>query len=122
MKKNNKKGFTIVELVIVIAVIAILAAVLIPTFASVTEKAKKSAALQEATSAVTAITVYDLDQDATTPEVGNDYVIESGNYYFVVTNGKIDTTPVATKDAAYATEFTTEIPDLPNGIKIWTKA
>ena len=30
MKKTNKKGFTIVELVIVIAVIAILAAALIP--------------------------------------------------------------------------------------------
>ena len=30
MKHTNKKGFTIVELVIVIAVIAILAAVLIP--------------------------------------------------------------------------------------------
>lgn len=34
-----KNGFTIVELVIVIAVIAILAAVLIPTFTSVAERA-----------------------------------------------------------------------------------
>ncbi|MBR7116294.1 MAG: prepilin-type N-terminal cleavage/methylation domain-containing protein, partial [Clostridia bacterium] len=33
MKRSNKKGFTIVELVIVIAVIAILASVLIPTIA-----------------------------------------------------------------------------------------
>ena len=39
MKKNNKKGFTIVELVIVIAVIAILAAVLIPTFSGIVKKA-----------------------------------------------------------------------------------
>jgi prepilin-type N-terminal cleavage/methylation domain-containing protein len=43
MKKNNKKGFTIVELVIVIAVIAILAAVLIPTFSSVIAKANLAA-------------------------------------------------------------------------------
>ena len=43
MKKTNNKGFTIVELVIVIAVIAILAAVLIPTFSSVIKKAKMSA-------------------------------------------------------------------------------
>ena len=42
MKKHNKKGFTIVELVIVIAVIAILAAVLIPTFSSVIRKARIS--------------------------------------------------------------------------------
>lgn len=48
MKKLNKKGFTIVELVIVIAVIAILAAVMIPTFSGIIEKAKKSAAQQEA--------------------------------------------------------------------------
>ena len=42
MKKSNRKGFTIVELVIVIAVIAILAAVLIPTFASIIRKANIS--------------------------------------------------------------------------------
>ena len=44
--KNNRKGFTIVELVIVIAVIAILAAVLIPTFASLNKKAKVAADTQ----------------------------------------------------------------------------
>ena len=42
MKKTLKKGFTIVELVIVIAVVAILAAVLIPTFVSVVNKANVS--------------------------------------------------------------------------------
>ena len=51
MKKMNKKGFTIVELVIVIAVIAILAAVMIPTFGGIIKKANKSAAEQGATSA-----------------------------------------------------------------------
>ena len=43
MKKLNKKGFTIVELVIVIAVIAILAAVLIPTFSGVVANANNAA-------------------------------------------------------------------------------
>ena len=53
MKKlmKNKKGFTIVELVIVIAVIAILAAVLIPTFSGVIKTANDSARLQIAASA-----------------------------------------------------------------------
>lgn len=53
MRKNNRKGFTIVELVIVIAVIAILAGVLIPTFSSVVEKANKSAEIQEVRNAYT---------------------------------------------------------------------
>ena len=46
MKKSNKKGFTIVELVIVIAVIAILAAVLIPTFSNLIKKANESSDIQ----------------------------------------------------------------------------
>ncbi len=52
MKQSKKRGFTIVELVIVIAVIGILAGVLIPTFSNVIEKANESAALQEAQSAM----------------------------------------------------------------------
>ena len=39
--KQKKKGFTIIELVIVIAVIAILSAVLIPTFAGIIKKSKE---------------------------------------------------------------------------------
>lgn len=55
MKKFNKKGFTIVELVIVIAVIGILAGVLIPTFSGITQRANETAAMQEATSGRNAI-------------------------------------------------------------------
>ncbi len=39
----KKKGFTIVELVIVIAIIGILSAILIPTFAGLTKKAEEAA-------------------------------------------------------------------------------
>ena len=51
MKRNNKKGFTIVELVIVIAVIAILAGVLIPTFSGIVKKAQESAEVQKVSAA-----------------------------------------------------------------------
>ena len=43
MKKFKRKGFTIVELVIVIAVIAILSAVLIPTISNLVKKANLAA-------------------------------------------------------------------------------
>ena len=42
MKKSTKKGFTLVELVIVIAVIAILSAILIPTFGNVISNANET--------------------------------------------------------------------------------
>ncbi|MBO4859955.1 MAG: type II secretion system protein [Clostridia bacterium] len=61
MKRNSKKGFTIVELVIVIAVIAILAAVLIPTFTGLIQKAKDSAYLQDRTNKQTEGTIEKID-------------------------------------------------------------
>jgi prepilin-type N-terminal cleavage/methylation domain-containing protein len=43
IKSKNKKGFTLVELVIVIAVLAIIAAIAIPTVNNVIDSANKSA-------------------------------------------------------------------------------
>lgn len=69
MKKKLKKGFTLVELVIVIAVIAILSAVLIPTFGNVISNAKEAAAKEEVNNA---ITQYTANQGSS---VGDGYII-----------------------------------------------
>ena len=88
MKKNNKKGFTIVELVIVIAVIAILAAVLIPTFTGVAEKAQKSAALQNAENAWKGFQGEYADKMDNPADFNG--AIQSGDYYIVVTDGQLE--------------------------------
>ena len=94
MKKMNKKGFTIVELVIVIAVIAILSAVLIPTFSGVVGQAKETARLADAkavyqeyvaaalagTDAAT-LAVY-VDDNGTTDDKTDDL-------YVVIKNGEV---------------------------------
>lgn len=89
--KNNKKGFTIVELVVVIAVIAILAAVLIPTFSSITNSARESAALQEAKSGsetVLALTTGTLPENSAFI-VADDEESNTNDYTFVFAGQKI---------------------------------
>lgn len=111
MKKLNKKGFTIVELVIVIAVIAILAAVMIPTFSGIVNKANESAALQAATNTYKALLTeddYNGDLDLNDTENAADLYIKvtkSGkNYYFKVVDGNIAIDTTLTADPTAATE------------------
>lgn len=86
--KKSKKGFTLVELVIVIAVIAILAAVLVPTFVGVSRNAKKSAAMQEATTARTVVLAGFGSEDIS---LANGW-IKSGDYWFALdAAGALDT-------------------------------
>lgn len=83
--RKAKKGFTIIELVIVIAVIGILAGVLIPTFSNVIANANKTAAMEEAKNAYTA---YLADNAANITMNGSTFVIKSKDFYFQVTNGQ----------------------------------
>lgn len=62
-RKMKKRGFTIVELVIVIAVIAILAGVLIPTFSSLVAKANLSADQQAVTNMNKILAISDKPKD-----------------------------------------------------------
>ena len=99
MKKMNKKGFTIVELVIVIAVIAILAAVMIPTFSGIIGKAKASALLQEVKAAYTDTLADDLaDDDSSNDNVYNKTIvyIEDGYTVKIDINGKATVAPTVT--------------------------
>ncbi len=89
MKKSNRKGFTIVELVIVIAVIAILAAVLIPTFASIVKKANDSN-VQQVLAAARKVAVAENASDATFSEADLVYVYENDQYTWNATSGKFE--------------------------------
>ena len=62
----KRKGFTIVELVVVIAVIAILTAVLIPTFAGIVNKAKLSDDITFCVAVNTDISIIAIDNDIKT--------------------------------------------------------
>ncbi len=69
MKKMNNKGFSLVELIIVIAIMAILIAVLAPQYIKYVEKSRQSADLDNYQSIVNAIQVAYADVD--NPVVGS---------------------------------------------------
>ena len=65
--KNNKKGFTLIELMIVVAIIAILAAIAIPKFADLINKAKEGSTKGALSSVRSAIQVYYGDNEGWFP-------------------------------------------------------
>jgi len=60
-RKLNKKGFTLIELMIVIAIIGILAAIAIPQFASYRQKSYNSASQSDLRNIKTNLEAYYAD-------------------------------------------------------------
>ena len=107
MKKMNKKGFTIVELVIVIAVIAILAAVLIPTFSSVVNSANASAAQQQAKAgldSILALTNGSLPEHTLFSVSNNDQ--NTASYWFEYSKNKLNSVKIESNSNFYYEEQT----------------
>ena len=61
MNKSNKKGFTLAELLIVVAIIAVLVAIAIPVFTSQLEKSKEATDLANIRAAYAEAMVQSLD-------------------------------------------------------------
>ncbi|WP_366922509.1 type II secretion system protein [Metallumcola ferriviriculae] len=62
--KNNESGFTLIELMVVVVILGILAAVIIPQFSNSTDKARAARAKAELRSMQNAIEVYYLEYNA----------------------------------------------------------
>jgi len=96
-RNNNKKGFTLAELLVVVAIIAVLVAVSIPIFTAKLEKAREATDIANMRAAKAEATVAILDDDYTnegfsTSDSGVTYV-----GYYDADAGKFVTTAPANK-------------------------
>ena len=57
----NKKGFTLIELLIVIIILAVLAGIAIPSYLTITARAKESGTESEMANIATALELYNAD-------------------------------------------------------------
>lgn len=80
LKKMNKKGFTLAELLIVVAIIAVLVAISIPIFSAQLEKAKEATDMANIRSAYAEVIANYLGDSTKGYEISVDLKSDTTNY------------------------------------------
>lgn len=85
-EKLNKKGFTLAELLIVVAIIAVLVAVSVPVFNSKLERAREATDIANMRAAKVEVTTYYVNGDITLDDSGKATVYYDADNGIIVTD------------------------------------
>lgn len=94
---KNRKGFTLIELMIVIAIIGILAAIAVPNFRKARQQARQKACQANMRVILGAIEMYNMDNSAGLPALKDDDVTSDGG---TLVSAKYLRAPITRPEAA----------------------
>jgi prepilin-type N-terminal cleavage/methylation domain-containing protein len=79
-RTNRRQAFTLIELMIVIAIIGVLAAIAVPNFKAARERANTRACYANQKTVVGAVEMYNLDKNTKATDLGCFPALKSGGY------------------------------------------
>ena len=120
MKRSMQKGFTLIELMIVVAIIGILAAVALPAYQDYTVRAKVSEVMLAASSAKTAVSEGAAALNALPAASSVDIQSQSSKYVSAVTWNGTKVTATGQGDTAFAGSTIEMTAVYSNGQVTWT--